>query len=160
METLCFWKILKLPDLAVWPFESYISQLHFGQSSATSDHRVQRYDQFCEIFQQISETTFDGRFALVLFYKVLLFEWRKHSPFLQAMYYLFYARWRWHWVLMAGSVPAFISNYHTSTRATFSKNVIISGHLYTGTDLSTEFSQTWRCDHSKATYLSFVLDNP
>ena len=42
----------------------------------------------------------------------------------------------------------------------FFKKMIILGHLKTGTALSTEFSQTWRCDHSKATYLSFILDNP
>ena len=48
-------------------------------------HRIKRYDQFCEIFHQICYSTFDARFALVLCYKVLLFETRKHSQSLQAI---------------------------------------------------------------------------
>ena len=47
-------------------------------------HRIKRYDQFCEIVQQISYSTFDARFALVFSYKRLVFETKKHSQALQA----------------------------------------------------------------------------
>ena len=65
-------------------FESYIFFLSSGHS-ANSMHRIKRYDHFCEIFQQIVTDHVAARF-LSLLCKVLLFETRKHSQSLQAIW--------------------------------------------------------------------------
>ena len=57
-----------------------------GQSLANSMHRIKRYAHFCEMFQQIVTDHFAARFPLLLCYKVLLFETRKHYQSLQAIW--------------------------------------------------------------------------
>ena len=68
-------------DMAGISFESCMLLLCFGQFSANSIGWIKSYDEFCQIFKRIVTDHFDARFALVLFYKILLFEWRK-QPFL------------------------------------------------------------------------------
>ena len=72
---------------------------------------------------------------------------------------LFQCALAWQVLLMPGHAVPFIWIEYTSTRATFSKKLIMSTNLWTARTFSTEFSQTWRCDHSKAEYFIFVLDN-
>ena len=48
---------------------------------------------------------------------------------------------------------------HTSRWARYHQILVISADLDATRTFSTEFSQTWRCDHSKAEYFIFVLDN-
>ena len=67
-------------------FESHTLFLSSGQLSANSMRRIKRYDHFCEIVQQICTDHFASRFPSLLCYKVLLFETRKHSQSLQAIW--------------------------------------------------------------------------
>ena len=74
------------PETVTPPFESLIFYLGLVQFLSNSDRYVLRYHQFCEIFDQICHGHVAPRFAPVLLSKVLLFDLRKHSPSLQAIF--------------------------------------------------------------------------